>query len=196
MGYTTLRGGGGGPSTSGYGPVPDIFSRHLDTNGDGSGTTNAIGDYSASAETFYCQPSAGSIFRVTRMLILIRAPSAKFYTDNYGSRDPLANGIVVRKQDDSGTLIDLTNAHPVQRNGEWGQFCFDAEIYPAGTGNNDSYLRVRWTFEKHGYPIRLVGDNNERIEVVLNDDFTLDTGTSDPLDEHYFVIQGYIENTT
>lgn len=197
MGFVDLNNsGGGGPGTSGYGPVPTLISRHLDTNGDGSGTKNAIGDYSGAQEIFYIQPSSTQIFRITRMIVLIRGDKSTFYTDSYGSRTALSNGIAVRTQDDSGTLIDFTNNVPIKRNGEWGGYCFDSEIYPASTGNTDTYLRVRWTFEKSGYPIRLVGSNNERLEVVLNDDFSLSGGQNNPLDEHYFLVQGYIEETT
>lgn len=197
MGFTDLNDGGGGPGSSGYGPVPTIFSRHLDTDGDGTGTKNAIGDYSSSAEIFYIQPSSTQIFRVTRMMVLIRGSKNTFYTDSYGSRTILSNGIVVRTQNDSGTLINLTDDIPILTNGNWGRFCYDSEVYPADTGNTATYLRVRWTFERSGYPIRLVGSNNERLEVVLNDDFSLNSGAgNNALLEHYFVVQGYIENTT
>ena len=196
MGFTDLN-NGGGPSSTGYGPVATIFSRHLDTNGDGTGTKNAIGDYSSTAEIFYIQPPSGQIFRINRMMVLVRGDKSTFYTDSYGSRAILSNGIVVRAQNDSGTLIDLTDNVPILTNGNWGRFCFDSEVYPAATGNNDTYLRVRWTFGRAGYPIRLVGANSERLEVVLNDDFSLNSGgSSNPLVEHYFVVQGYIEDTT
>lgn len=197
MGFTDLNDGSGGPSSSGYGPVPTIFTRHLDTDGDGTGTKNAIGDYSSTEEIFYIQPSSTQVFRITRMMVLVRGDKNSFYTDSYGSRTSLTNGIVVRTHDDSGILINLTDNVPVKTNGNWGRFCYDSEVYPANTGNTDTYLRVRWTFEKSGYPIRLDGSNNERLEVVLNDDFSLNSGGSNSeLVEHYFVAQGYIENTT
>lgn len=197
MGFNDLNNGGGGPSSSGYGPVPTTFTRHLDTDGDGTGTKNAIGDYSGAEEIFYIQPSSTQVFRITRMMVLVRGDKSSFYTDSYGSRPALSAGIVVRTQNDSGTLINLTDDVPVETNGNWGRFCYDSEIYPSTTGNTDTYLRVRWTFEKSGYPLRLVGSNNERLEVVLNDDFSLNSGgLSSPLVEHYFVVQGYIENTT
>lgn len=193
MGFVDLN-NSSGPGSSGYGIVPTPIYRHLDTNGDGSGTKNAIGDYSSTAEIFYIQPPAGQIFRLTRMMVLIsgRAPSVK--TDTYGSVPTLSNGVQTRVQDDSGTIIDLVDGLNVKTNGCWGRLCFDSELYTS-TANTDSYVRVRWTFEKAGYPIRLVGDRNERLEVVLNDDFT-DGGSADALALNYFHVQGYIENTT
>lgn len=188
MGFSDLS----GTSTYGaIGPVPTPIYQHLDVNGDGSGNKNAIGNYTGSAEIFYFQPDAGKIARITRMIVLVRGPKNSFYTDSYGSVGELTNGVTVRVQDDSGTLVQLTNGIPIKTNGNWGHFCFDAEVYPSSVGNNDTYLRVRWTFEKAGYPLRLVGDNNERLEVVLNDDFT--DGGVNPLVEHYFHAQGYYE---
>jgi hypothetical protein len=56
---------------------------------------------------------------------------------------------------------------------------------PAG----DEMLQVRWTFAKSGAQLRLNGNNNERLEVVLDDDL-------DGLIEHYFMVQGVYENYT
>jgi len=183
----------GGTNSQNTGPVPTPFYRHLDTNGDGTGIKNAIGDYSGAEEIFYVQPAAGEILRIERLLVLIRAPKATFYTDSYGSLGELANGVSLRVQSDTGTLVELTNGLPVKTNGNWGHYCFDTDIYPSSQGNNDTYLRVRWTFAKAGYPLRLVGDNNERLEVVMNDDFTDGGGNS--FVEHYFHAQGYYEGT-
>jgi len=70
MGFTDLN-GGGGPSSGGYGPVPTPVYRYLDTNGDGTGTQNANGDYSGASEIFYIQPGPSEIIRLERMLILV-----------------------------------------------------------------------------------------------------------------------------
>ena len=100
-----------------------------------------------------------------------------------------------------GEKMDMNSKIPLKKgmwtiktNGEWGQFCYDAEVYAGSLGNLNTYLRVRWTFANSGYPLRLVGANNERLEVVLNDDFSLNNGSSDPLVEQYFVVQGYFES--
>lgn len=193
MGFVDLN-NGTGPGSSGYGVVPTPIYRHLDTNGDGSGTKNAIGDYSSTAVIFYIQPPAGQIFRLTRMMVLIAGKASSVKTDTYGSVPILTNGVQTRVQDDSGTMIDLVDGINVATNGCWGRVCFDSELYTS-TANTDSYVRVRWTFEKTGYPIRLIGDRNERLEVVLNDDFTAG-GSANALTYNYFHVQGYIENTT
>jgi len=184
-----------GPGESRLGKQLKIISRHLDTDGDGTGTKNAIGDYSATPEIFYIQPPAGEIYRITRMMVLIRGAKSTFYTDSYGSRTELSTGVEIRTQDDSGTIVNLTDNVPIKTNGNWGRFCYDSEVYAADQGNTNTYLRVRWTFEKSGQQIRLVGNNNERLEVVLNDNFSLASGGgNNALVEHYFVVQGFEED--
>lgn len=197
MGFTDLN-GGGGPSSSGYGPVPTALYRYLDTNGDGTGTQNANGDYSgASSEIFYIQPGPSEIIRLERMLVLVGGRKNDFYTDSYGGiAGGLTNGITVRVQNDSGTVLELTNGIPVKTNADWGGLCFDAEVYPSSNGNVDSYLRVRWTFARSGYPLRLNGANNERLEIVLNDDFSGDSGGTLFIRKQLFQVQGYYEGTT
>ena len=192
MGFVDLN-NSGGPGSSGYGPVPTPLYRYLDTVGDGTGTKNAIGNYSASEEIFFIQPPANQIFRIVRMIILIGGKASQVKTDHYGSLSALTNGVVVRVQN-NGTVIDLTDGIPIKTNSAWGGLCYDSEIY-SSTSNTDTYNRVRWTFERAGYPIRLDGSLNQRLEVVLNDDFTHAGGT-DALTSHYFMVQGYIEGTT
>ena len=188
MGFTDLN-NGGQPTGSGYGPVPTPIYRYLDTNGDGTGTKNATGNYAAAATSFFIQPAPGEIFRIQRMIVSVH-DEQKFKPEEYGNLSALTNGIFVRVSN-NGTTLDLTDGVPVKTNGGWGALCFDAELYSAAAGNGD-YLRVRWTFAASGYPIRLVGDNNDRLEVVLNDDFN---NNGNGLIDQYFQVQGYIEGT-
>lgn len=161
---------------------PLLFSRYADTNGNGTGTKQATGDYSAATEIFYLQPAAGEIFHVTRLLVYIE-DAGPFNMDNYGGlAGALANGITVRIQDDSGTILDLTDGIPIDHNGAWSRVCYDADPINYGSGNDA--VAARWTFERSGVPVRLVGDNNERLEIVLNDNFT-------GLAEHTFLFQGF-----
>ena len=191
MGFTDLN-NGGQPTGSGYGPVPTPIYKFLTLDGDGV-TKNANGDYSATGlgeKCFYIQPPAGQIYRITRMMILVRDVKNGFQPDHYGSIGELTAGIQVKVTGgiNQDVLIDLTDGLPVNTNGNWGKFCFDAEILQSELGTDDSYLRARWTFERSGYPIRLVGDNSERLGVFLNDDLS-------GLVEHHFHVQGYIEGT-
>jgi len=201
MGYTDLNPSSLNPPATGYGPVPTPLYRVLDTNGDGTGLDNVIGDYSSAEEIFYIQPPAGQVFRIERMMIYMRITKGDFDFDEYGKDQVLTNGIQVRIQNDGGTMTDLTNGIPIKRFGGWIRVCFDVD--PAGGDINTDYavdamVGARWTFSRAGYPVRLDGDNNERLEVVLNDNFDDPSGSpgDSQIKEHYFMVQGYIESTT
>lgn len=184
MGFTSLNSGGGAGSS---GPVPTPIYRFLDINGNGTGTKNATGDYSSSEEIFYIQPAADEVFRIDRLIIWLRGEEGEIKWDWYIEEDPLTIGIEVRVQDNSSTLVDLTNGVPIKTVQDLMRVCFDVEIVPKDATDDYQAAAAKWTFSKAGYPLRLVGANNERLEVVLNDDFN-------SLDEHYFMVQGYIED--
>lgn len=164
-----------------------MFSRYADTDGDGSGTKNANGDYSGGEEIFYIQPPADESFYVSRLIVSIEDASG-FSAAEYGNlAAALSTGVEVRVQDDAGTIIDLTDALPVKTNAGWGALCYDVDLKTWGQGNE--LLVVRWTFSKSGQFIKLNGDDGERLEIVLNDDL-------DGLVGHRFLLQGYrVDNT-
>ena len=167
-------GGGGFTDPAGY------FSTLLDNSGD----TDAADDCSTPC-TFSAGPAAGVVWHVARMLVFVQDAGnwrAEYYA---GLGAPLTNGIVVRVQDDSGTLVTLTNGTPVKSEGEWAAHCYDNDTNTLGAG--DTAEAVRWTFEKAGAPIRLVGDNGERIEMVFSDNLST-------LTHHWQRIQGLVVN--
>ena len=170
-------------SVSSTGTQREIITRYLDTNGSGAGTKDASGNYASAEEIFFIQPPKGQVYRIARMIPHIVA-GGKMASDKYGVAIVLTNGITIRTRDDSSVLLNLTDDLPIHTNTDWARLCYDLSISNFGTGNE--YLHARWTFQKSGQYIRLVGDNNERLEVVLNDDFGA-------LVEQFFMVQGYIE---
>lgn len=155
--------------------------RYLDTNGDGTGTKNAIGDYSGAVEEFYIQAPLSYRYRITRMLVYIEDNGA-FDSDSYANSVTLTNGIEIETQDaDGNMLIDLTDSVPIKTNGHWARLCYDADQNGYGIGNE--YMAVRWTFEKSGRPLDL--DVGDKLVVKLNDNFST-------IVEHYFLVQGHI----
>lgn len=160
-----------------------MLRRFLDTNGDGSGTKNANGNYSSAEEIFYIQPPAHQNYLLYRMMAYVK-DSGTFDSGSYGNGITLTNGIAVRVSDDSGVQHDLTDGVPVKTNPDWRQHCFDAE--PSSYGLGDEALGVRWTFTRGGPPILLEGANGDRLEVVLHDDFS-------GLITHTFKVEGVIE---
>lgn len=163
---------------------PSLVFQYLDTVGDGTGTKNANGDYSSGATQFYIAPGAGVVYDINRMIVTIQDGSG-FRAERYGSFGAaLTNGIRIEKQDNIGTtLLELDGGINVKSNGDWGRLCYDADLKSWGAGNE--FLNVRWTFTKAGGPLRLTGDDNDRLTVILNDDLT-------GLVEHYFMAQGVI----
>ncbi len=156
-----------------------IFSRFLDTNGDGTGTKNAVGNYSSTATPFYIQPAANQTFYLARMLITVR-DSGAFDAEEYGNGIALTNGITVTiHHDEHGELYDLTDGEPIKSNTDWGTRCYDVDVKTWGTG--DEVLLGRWTFEKAGEPLVLNAPRSLRVN--LNDNLSGLVG-------HYFVVQG------
>jgi len=195
MGFSDLNNtGGSGPGSSGYGVVPTPLYRVLDTDGDGTGTTNANGDYSSSAEEFYIQPPAGQIYRIERMMIYIASEKGKIHIDTYVNAAALSTGINVKKLTGVSTVVtDYTNGIPIKDFGGWARVAFDVNFLATNESvSHNTVASARWTFSKAGYPLRLIGDNSDRLVVTLNDDFS----TGGYIDQHYFMVQGYIENTT
>ena len=161
--------------------MSEIFSRYLDTAGDGSGTKNANGDYSSAEEIFYIAPESGETFEVARMIVSVYDTSV-MQTQEYGNlAAALGNGVTVRLSNADGVVADLTDGIPITTNAEWGALCYDVSLKSWGSGNE--LLVVRWTFEKAGKPIRLDGNLGEKFEIVLNDDLR-------GLLSHYFIVQG------
>lgn len=158
-----------------------IISRFLDTVGDGSGTKNAIGDYSAATEEFKIVPGAGEIFVINRMIVQIR-DSGQFTASTYGALATLNNGIHVHIKDSGGVKIDLVDNLTIKTNAEWGRVCYDTQLITWGVG--DSFILVRWTFGRSGTQIWLDNSRGDYLSVDLNDNLT-------GLVAHTFIVQGY-----
>jgi len=166
----------------GVGVALSRIDQYLSTNGDGTGEMEATGDYSSTQEIFYIQPASTDIYYIRRMLV--------FYEDNlsfdsgaYGNSISItgSDGIQVRVQNDSGTISDLTAGQLIQINPHWKRQCYDTDVSSYGSG--DESLGARWTFEKAGSDIRLDGSDNQRLEVVLDGNFS-------GLEDQAFLVQG------
>lgn len=164
----------------------DLLCRFLDTVGDGTGTKNAIGDYSGAEEEFFIAPAAGQIFHIARLLVTVE-DTAGFAAAEYGNLgSALTNGIKLEvRTGASTTVLDFVDAEPITTNAEWGTFNFDVDVKTWGAGNE--FLLARWTFSKTDGALRLDGDAGERLSIILEDDLT-------GLVTHKFLVQGYIVN--
>lgn len=158
-------------------PIGNFFCRFLDTNGDGSGTVQAIGDFSGASVDFFITPPENIRFDINRILIQI-VDMGPVDAGSYGNGITLTNGISFLLLDGSTVLQDFMVGLPVLTNGDWGRFAFDIIDTSFGTGEN--YVSARWTFTRGGGPIKL---NNLSFAARLNDDFS-------GLVAHTFLVQG------
>ena len=152
------------------------FFRYLDINGDGTGNKAVTGNYAGEAEEFYLEPAAGQVFICHRMIVGIE-DSTGMDVGAYG------NGITLTQD---GSVIDLLDGLPIKTNGHWAKMCHDVELRAWGTGND--IITVRWTFTKSGPGLRLIGNNNDKLSVTVEDNYS-------GLLDHKFMVEGHMENT-
>jgi hypothetical protein len=181
-------------------PVTDITDGQVNTmlseflvRSDSPSLNQAVDDYSVTARIWEVQPSASQVFRINSLIVAFTWDSDEFFPAGYGKdSSPLTNGITVRVSDGS-TLLDLTAGFPIESMIDWaardGHFQF---VAGTNAGTKYSGFTARWDFSRHGAPIRLDGDNDERLEVVTNDDFS--AGGADLL-THTFLAHGYVEDS-
>jgi len=169
------------------GPQYDHLCRYLDTTGDGLGTVEATGNYSVTPEEFYVQPPAGEVWVVNNLIFYIR-DTGFMQAGEYGNTgSALTNGISIRHIDDSGTLADITNGEPLLVNTDLDAIC--AEFRKTDYAGIAEAIVGIIDFDRDGSPVRLVGDDNGRLVVALNDNFT-------GLDGHRFRAGGFREIVT
>lgn len=158
-----------------------LIKSFLDENGDGSGNSNAIGDYSVTPQEFYYQCPANHQAAIHRLIISAEDTSG-MGADDYGKiTGGLTVGYFLLAKDAQGaTLLDLTNGLPIKTNGGLTWYCYDVDIHTWGNGNE--YLAARWTFAQSGIPLYL--GPGERLSVTFNDDLS-------GLINHRFKVQGH-----
>ncbi len=143
------------------------IAQYLDTVGDGTGTIEAIGNYSGAETDFFIQPPAGCIYELSRAIITIE-DNGSIDSGGYGNNSsPLTNGIRVEVRLNGQPVNVLTAQVNIKRTADWKGLCFDGEVADFGAGN--SFFVVRWTFTKDGDLIRLT--ENDVLAFVLNDNF-------------------------
>lgn len=163
----------------------EYITQFADTTGDGSGTRNAIGNYSAAglgATDFIFIRDIETTVHLYRLVTQIEV-AANVAADIYGDQVALTNGIRVLKLDADGNVDrDYTNGESIKTNAWWARYCFDVN-YVTFPGGGNNYIDVRWTFSRGGAPIKL--RKGESFVLRLNDDFSGLLG-------HFFQLQGVL----
>lgn len=150
-----------------------ILREYLDTNGDGTGTTNANGDYSSSADVFYIEAPTGLEYLVKELVWQVRDGAGTPSFSTYGILSALTNGITCKVMDGGTELADIFGGVAVVDNA--GLELHADEIRTEG----GSLVVARFRFDP---PIYL--EVGHTLEIGLNDDFTDLVG-------HYFKAVGY-----
>jgi hypothetical protein len=146
---------------------------------DSTGSTNANGNYIASARTFSIKPVGEQVFYLNRMIFEIEDSAVR--ADDYGAITTVSIGVdVIQLRNTTVTTQVLTPLKPTKV-ADWGAYCYDIDVKTWGAGNE--FLVGRWTFGNAGIPIILHAKDNDRLEIRLNDDFS-------GLVEHRFQVQG------
>ena len=161
-----------------------FISRYADTTGDGTGSPDAVGDYSAATTDFKITAQPGQTLSLGRMIVSIEDTAGMAAADYGNIAGGLTNGITVLILDDvGGTLSTLTPA-AVQTNGDWAHVCYDANVLTWGAGSE--HFVVRWTFSNSGAAIQL--NPGQSLCIRCADDLT-------GLLVHRFLVQGYEVDT-
>jgi hypothetical protein len=159
-----------------------ILIRFLDTNGNGTGTKEVLGNYAVTATNFYIQPPAGSIYILTQFYIQLSDAGA-FGQSVYGSlATALTNGLLIRAYRGTVVALDLTDGIPVKYNDQFYHLSSDTQVISWSGGLNT--LTSSFDYRTFNTPLVLDGNYNDKLQVTLNDDFTL-------LVDQTFMVRGY-----
>ena len=161
--------------------VRSPFVHYLDTNGDGTGDTDAIGDYSTTPAVFYFQPAAGITVEVTKLMIHI-ADKGAFDVDGYGAiAGGLTNGVVISFYRLGQLALLLTDGAPIKNNADMSHLNTDYRLtnYSSNYGSSSVSLDVA-AFQTS---LLMHGDLQDQLRVELSDSFV-------GLDDHHFILYG------
>ena len=169
------------------GELQEPIRQLLDTVGNGTGTTNANGDYSSTQGVFKLVPSAGVVYRIHELAIVLRDGTAgNWASDKFGAEPALTNGI--------GLTLELNNGGSIEKEllgGEKFKANIDFQTYGFTTNlqqwSADTSLMAVFNFRtSQGEALRLDGTALEDIRVRLDDNMTAFT-------EVTFFASGYVE---
>jgi hypothetical protein len=163
-----------------YTPPARPLIRFLDTVGNGTGTKNAIGNYSVTPGVFFIQPAAGVKYVLTQFTFHY-SDSGGFSGAVYGSAAAaLTNGILLQATVNSVTY-DLLDGLPIKDNdGVLHAFSHSELTQYAGAGAS---MTATFSSELFETALILDGATNDKLFVTCRDDLTF-------LTDQYFTVRG------
>ena len=158
----------------------------FDTNGDGTGETNAVGEYQdaepGEGETeFFVTMPEGEAMIIGSGRFYIEDAGA-FDSGKYGNSLVLVNGIKLHLQDADGNIVldFFQDGGVIMTNAQLAAIGQLPVYLDFGQGNNS--LVVSWTAESFATHLLLTHEN--KLVVTLNDDFS-------DLVQHRFIVYGH-----
>lgn len=162
--------------------VRQPFQHYLDTNGDGTGTDDATGDYSATATDFYYAPSVGVTAEITKLIVHV-TDKGQFTFDGYGA---IASGVITTGYsllvERLGVIVlEITNGLPIISNADMTHL--NTDYNKTAFASNEESAGVSIDQEAFGGPLLMHGDLGDKLIARLNDNYT-------GLEDHHFIIYG------
>ena len=109
---------------------------------------------------------------IVRAMWYIQSGANPVMTDQtFGNITALTNGCILRKHNE-----DVHNIFNVKKNGDFRLRNFDAFYVDTARGGGSQSFSSRRTFggqTKNGVVIRLTGDNNDQLQMIIQDDLSL-----------------------
>ena len=132
-------------------------------------TTTKMNVDGSTTQTFSIAPEAGQKWDITRVILVIESSANNMDFTEFGSLAALTNGCVLRSKD--GSRANLFNW---KTNGDFINRSFDS-FFETKTGGGGSGFVARTTFagqDQRGVTVRLRGDDNDELQVLVQDDLT------------------------
>ena len=169
------------PYSSGKHKDDEFLSQFLSTGGDGSGTTNAIGNY-AVPTSFFIQPPTDIVYEIALLEFHI-SDAGKFGQTEYANLGAaLSTGIIVKTSDDVGDIFIITNGEPIKTNDDYFHIATLLNLHDWGGVDDTLFVTLNFV-DRYGSPLLLDGDQNQKLEIILEDNFA-------GLIDHHFIASG------
>lgn len=148
---------------------PDLaLRRFLDTNGNGTGTKNATGNYSAAPTPFYIQPNADQRFAIYELLVQ-NSDAGQYGQSVYAAfATALTNGLLMRVKQSGSVVFDLLDGVPIKTNDHFVHVSHDYTLVTWQGSLNSMSLLIQFARNS----LVLNGRTQDQLEIVCQDDFT------------------------
>lgn len=142
----------------------ESFARRLDLTGDGTGTKDITGNFSAGADIFFFTPQANKTYLINKITITIRDVGL-MNSATFGALTALTNGITFKH---TRNAVDVrTFFTTVKVNGDLSDSC-DEYFITELSATEENILRASFNFPE---PLVLSATAIDKLEYAVNDNF-------------------------